>query len=102
MDANLLRRVGVRRRRHSGRRCGSSGTAGWPLVVLVALVGVLGTRELFDLARRQRIEPAAELGLLTVLVFAPLAYLALTAMYEHAGGCWPVGLYGGAVWLMLA
>jgi phosphatidate cytidylyltransferase len=60
----------------------------------------LGTRELFDFARRQRIEPALEIGLLTTIVFAPIGYVALSSMYST----WWVliaGFYGGAVWLML-
>jgi phosphatidate cytidylyltransferase len=73
---------------------------GWPLVALVALVAVLGTRELYDFARRQRIEPALEIGLLTVLVFAPVGYVALSSIYNT----WWVliaGFYGGTVWLMM-
>ncbi|MEO8294910.1 MAG: phosphatidate cytidylyltransferase [Gemmatimonadota bacterium] len=72
---------------------------GWPLVGVVALAGVLGTRELFDFARRQRIEPAVEIGLLTVLVFAPVGYVALTSIFST----WWVliaGFYSGAIWLM--
>lgn len=73
---------------------------GWPLVALVGLAAVLGTRELFDFARRQRIEPAVEIGLLTVLVFAPVAYVALSSMYNT---WWVViaGFYGGSIWLMV-
>jgi phosphatidate cytidylyltransferase len=73
---------------------------GWPLVAVVALAGVLGVRELFDFARRQRIEPAVEIGLLTTIVFAPIGYVALSSIYNT----WWVliaGFYGGAVWLML-
>ncbi len=99
MDANLLRRVGFAVLAIPAALL-LIWYGGWPLVLLVALAGMLGTRELFDLARRQRIEPAMELGLLTVLVFAPVAYVALTAMYES----WWVlaaGVYAGAAWLML-
>ncbi|MEO8200578.1 MAG: phosphatidate cytidylyltransferase [Gemmatimonadota bacterium] len=73
---------------------------GWPLVAIVALAAVLGTRELFDLARRQRIEPAVEIGLLTVLLFPPVAYVALSSIYNT----WWVlmaGFYLGALWLLL-
>lgn len=72
---------------------------GWPLVALVALVAVLGTRELYDFARRQRIEPALQIGLLTALIIAPIGYVALTAVYNT----WWVliaGFYGGAVWIL--
>ena len=44
---------------------------GWPLVVLVAAAGVLGTRELYDLSRRQGVAPLVGLGL-TVAALLPL------------------------------
>jgi phosphatidate cytidylyltransferase len=72
---------------------------GWPLVAVVALVAVLGTRELYDFARRQRIEPALSIGLLTAFAIAPVGYVALTSVYNT----WWVlvaGMYGGAVWVM--
>jgi phosphatidate cytidylyltransferase len=72
---------------------------GWPLVAVVALVAVLGTRELYDLARRQRIEPALSIGLLTALAIAPAGYVALTSVYNT----WWVlvaGFYGGAIWTL--
>jgi phosphatidate cytidylyltransferase len=72
---------------------------GWPLVALVALVAVLGTRELYDFARRQRIEPALQIGLLTSLVIAPIGYVSLSSVYNT----WWVliaGFYGGAIWLL--
>lgn len=72
---------------------------GWPLVALVALVAVLGTRELYDFARRQRIEPAITIGLLTALVIAPIGYVSLSSVFNT----WWVliaGFYAGAVWVM--
>ena len=72
---------------------------GWPLVAVVALVAVLGTRELFDFARRQRIEPALQIGLLTALAIAPIGYVALSSVYNT----WWVliaGFYGGAIWFI--
>ena len=73
---------------------------GWPLVAVVALVAVLGTRELYDFARRQRIEPAITIGLLTALAIAPIGYVALTSVFNT----WWVliaGFYAGAVWLIV-
>jgi phosphatidate cytidylyltransferase len=73
---------------------------GWPLVAVVALVAVLGTREFFDFARRQRVEPALTIGLLTAFVISPIGYVALSSVYNT----WWVliaGFYGGAVWVML-
>jgi phosphatidate cytidylyltransferase len=72
---------------------------GWPLVAVVALVAVLGTRELYDFSRRQRIEPALQIGLLTALVIPPIGYVALSSVYNT----WWVlvaGLYAGVVWIM--
>jgi phosphatidate cytidylyltransferase len=98
MDANLVRRIGFAVVAIPVA-LGLIWWGGWPLVAVVALVSLLGTRELFDFARRQRIEPAVEIGLLTVLVFAPVAYVALTAVFNT---WWVllVALYGGAIWLM--
>ncbi len=72
---------------------------GWPLAALVAFAGVLGTREVFDFARRQRIEPAQELGMLTVVVFAPVGYLALSAL-DRSWWILAFGFYAGAMWLL--
>jgi phosphatidate cytidylyltransferase len=72
---------------------------GWPLVAVVSLVAVLGTRELYDFARRQRIEPALQIGLLTALAIPPIGYVALSSVYNT----WWVlvaGLYAGVVWVM--
>ena len=73
---------------------------GWPLVAVVVLVAVLGTRELYDLARRQRIEPALTIGLLTAMVIAPIGYVALSSVFNT----WWVliaGFYAGAIWIMV-
>ena len=98
MDSNLVRRIGFAVVAIPVA-FGLIWFGGWPLVAVVALISLLGTRELFDFARRQRIEPAVEIGLLTVLAFAPVAYVALTAVFNT---WWVllVGLYGGTIWLM--
>jgi phosphatidate cytidylyltransferase len=98
MDSNLVRRIGFAAVAIPVA-FGLIWFGGWPLVAVVALVSLLGTRELFDFARRQRIEPAVEIGLLTVLVFAPVTYVALTSIFNT---WWVllVGLYGGAIWLI--
>lgn len=44
---------------------------GWPLVVLVALAGVLGTRELYGFAERQGLSPWRPFGLVLAACFAP-------------------------------
>lgn len=62
---------------------------GWPLAATLAVLGVLGTREIYDLARRQGIEPLDETGWLAAAAIPLLAY-------------WAKGpaLYMGALWLM--
>jgi phosphatidate cytidylyltransferase len=42
---------------------------GWILVGLLAVLGMLGTRELFDLARRQQVYPLEALGLFGAILF---------------------------------
>ena len=99
MDANLVRRVSFAVVAIPAA-LGIVWYGGWLLVLLVALIGMLGAREVFDFARRQRIEPAVEIGLLTVLTFAPLGYLALSSIHDS---WWMLifGFYAGAVWLMV-
>ncbi len=49
---------------------------GWPLAVLVSLIGVLGTRELFDIAAKQGIAPFRGTGMIAA---------ALGPLLVHAG-----------------
>lgn len=63
----------------------------WILAGMLAVLGVLGTRELYDLARKQGIEPIAWLGYLC----AGAIPLGITSPYQIA---WPFALAG---WLML-
>jgi phosphatidate cytidylyltransferase len=71
---------------------------GWPLVALVATIAVLGTRELYDLARRSGVAPLDAPGLAGAALAAPAAYLALR---EPHGAVAAAGLYAGALWLIL-
>ena len=48
----------------------------WPLASLLAIAGALGARELFDLARKQGIEPLGRLGMLGAAA-TPFAMLAV-------------------------
>ncbi len=52
---------------------------GLPLAFLVAVVGTLGTRELFDLAARQGIQPARAFGYVSAAALAPVTYAVLAA-----------------------
>lgn len=70
---------------------------GWPLAAAIAVLGVLGTREVYGLARRQGIEalPLAGYGAAAAI---PLA--ALWAQGSPRQWAEPA-LYAGAVWLMV-
>ena len=99
MDSNLVRRVGFAAVAIP-IALGVVWLGGWLLVALIALIGVLGARELLDFARRQGIRPSTPIALGTAAVFAPLGYLVLTKPDASAGvaAWWP---YAAAVWLLL-
>ena len=72
---------------------------GWPLVALLAVAGVLGTRELFAFARAHGVAPSRTFGLAAAFLAAPLTWLALSrpdAAFA-AATWWP---YAGAVWVL--
>ena len=73
---------------------------GVPLVVLVTLAGVLGARELFDLASRVGIRALRVFGLVSAAALAPLVYGTLVSRDLHGAlaRSWP---YAGALWLLL-
>ena len=73
---------------------------GWPLAALLAIVGVLGVRELYDLAARGGVRPSRAVGYATATLVAPTAYLALSdASFGRAlAAAWP---YVSAVWLIV-
>ena len=64
---------------------------GWALAAMLAVLGVLGAREIYDFARRQGIEPLERTGWLAAAAIPLLAYWAKAP-----------ALYLGAIWLMLA
>jgi phosphatidate cytidylyltransferase len=69
---------------------------GWVLAATLALLGVLGTREIYDFARRQGIEPLERTGLLAAAGIPLLAYWAKGSELHWAEPT----LYLGALWLM--
>jgi phosphatidate cytidylyltransferase len=73
---------------------------GIPLTLLIAVISLLGAREVYDLARRQGIEPARGLGLVTAFSFAPLymASLGSFVVRDAMNAWWP---YAAALWLVL-
>ncbi|MGH7703481.1 MAG: phosphatidate cytidylyltransferase [Gemmatimonadales bacterium] len=98
MDSNLVRRIGF-----AAVAIPLALAVVWlggpPLVGLVAVVSVLGTREFFDLARRQGVQPVRLFGFLTAAAFAPLTYAGLNspAAGRALSVAWP---YLTALWLL--
>jgi phosphatidate cytidylyltransferase len=70
---------------------------GWPFAVVLAVLGVLGTREVYDLARRQNIDPLDRTGWLAAAAIPLLAYWAKGSETHWA----EPALYLGALWLMV-
>jgi phosphatidate cytidylyltransferase len=68
---------------------------GWPLAVALALLGLLGTREVYDLARRQGLEPIDWVG------FIAAAACPLATYWVKSYADWEPVLYAAAVWLIL-
>ena len=70
---------------------------GWVLAGTLALLGVLGTREVYDFARRQAIEPLERTGWLAAAAIPVLAYWVKGSEIHWA----EPALYLAAVWLMV-
>jgi phosphatidate cytidylyltransferase len=72
---------------------------GWALAALLAVAGVLGTRELFAFASARGVHPSPVLGLGAAVLAAPLTWLVLSRpdVGAYAGAWWP---YAGAVWIL--
>jgi phosphatidate cytidylyltransferase len=98
MDSNLIRRVGFAAV-SIPLGLAVAWYGGLPLALLLAVVGALGTRELFDLAGRVGIRPARAFGYLSAAAFAPLVYATLAApdIRTVVIPAWP---YLAALWLM--
>jgi phosphatidate cytidylyltransferase len=71
---------------------------GWPLAATLAVLGVLGAREVYDFARRQGIQPLERSGWLAAAAIPLLAYRAKGSEIHWA----EPALYLGAIWLMVA
>ena len=69
---------------------------GWTLAATLALLGVLGAREIYDFGRRQGIEPLERTGWLAAAAIPLLVYWAKGSETHWAEPT----LYLGAVWLM--
>ena len=68
---------------------GAIWLGGWPLAVALAALGVLGTREVYDLARRQGIDALDRTGWVAAAALPPLVYWGRS-----------LALYLAALWLM--
>jgi phosphatidate cytidylyltransferase len=100
MDSNLVRRVGFAVVAIP-LALAVIWYGGLALAFLLALVSALGARELFDLAGRQGVHPARELGLVSAAALAPLTYAALVdpdfselvaARWPYLMALWAIGL----------
>ena len=70
---------------------------GWVLAATLAILGVLGAREVYEFGRRQGIEPLDRTGWLAAAGIPLLAYWAKGSELHWAEPT----LYAGALWLML-
>lgn len=75
---------------------------GWPLVVLVAIAGVLGTGELYDLSRRQGVAPLAGLGLTAAAFLPPFVFVAIRSAPSAPATAIDVAVLGLLVLLAVA
>jgi phosphatidate cytidylyltransferase len=70
---------------------------GWALAVVLAVLGVLGTREVYELARAQGIAPLEWVGFVAAAAY-PLAVYWVKAYAAR----WEPVVYAGAIWLLIA
>ncbi|HSC59066.1 MAG TPA: phosphatidate cytidylyltransferase [Gemmatimonadales bacterium] len=75
---------------------------GWPLVVLVAVAGVLGTRELYDLSRRQGVVPLVGLGLTAAALLPLCVFVAIGTAPSAAATAIDAAVLGLLVLLAVA
>ena len=94
MSRNLLVRIAVAVPAIAGTLLILS-LGGWVLAGFLAILGVLGTREVYDLARKQGIEPLEWIG----FVAAAICPLAIYWVKGYAD--WEPVLYVAAIWLII-
>lgn len=70
---------------------------GWPLAAALALLGVIGAREIYDLARRQRIDPLDGAGLAAAAAIPLATYWAKGSETRWA----EPALFAGALWVLV-
>jgi phosphatidate cytidylyltransferase len=69
---------------------------GWPLAAVLSLLGVLGAREVYDLARHQQIDPLDWIGLSAAAVIPLATYWAKGSETRWA----EPALFVGALWVL--
>jgi phosphatidate cytidylyltransferase len=106
MDSNLVQRIAFAAIAIP-LAIGVVWLGGAVLVTLVALIGVLGARELFEMAERQGIGPSRLFGLPGAAAFAPAAWLTVSGSpaapvirqaWVYAAAFWLMGLLTWALW----
>ena len=98
MDANLARRIGVAAVGIPAA-LGIVYLGGWPLVLLVAAVGVLGVREIFQIAERQGVRASRSFGFVTAALVAP-AWYHVASSANAAMWFGVLKPYAAALWLI--
>jgi phosphatidate cytidylyltransferase len=99
MDANLVRRVSFAAVAIP-LALGLIWYGGYPLAIVLGLVGALGARELFDLAARGNLRPLRSLGVASAALLPPLVYGAGTSA-ESRTWAWHAAPYVFALWVIL-
>ena len=97
MDPNLAQRIGFAAVAIP-LALGVVWYGGWLLVALVALVAVLGTRELYGLFQRAGSRAIDAAGLVAAAVLPPTVYLAVARDNAAVAAAWP---FAAALWVML-
>ncbi len=95
MSRNLLVRIAVAVPAIAGA-VGALWVGGWVLAAVLAVLGVLGTGELYAFARKQGVESLEWVGFVAAAAFPLATYWAK----NYAD--WEPVVYGGAVWLLVA
>ena len=68
---------------------------GWVMATFVALIGVLGAREIYDLARKRGVRPLDAVGMVVA------AAIPFAAWWANSAGDWEPLLYGAALWWLV-
>jgi phosphatidate cytidylyltransferase len=99
MDANLVRRIAFAAVAIPVA-VGLVWFGGWPLAALVSLIGVLGTRELFDIAAKQGIVPFRVTGMVAAAIGPLLVHAGTTdaTVQPLLAGSW---MYLGAAFTVV-